>query len=244
MAAHLTVGRVAALRKKPGRYRDGYGLVLQVVNPNNASWLFCYERNGRERAMGLGPLHTVGLREARKRALAARQLLLNDIDPLDHKRAEHSKRAAAVAKNVIFRDIPSRWADFIVRGITPTCYLYRHYDYQGDLLYVGLSNSPLERQRKHRDGSHWAAMVCTITIEPFAAREDAIAAEQLAIETEFPKHNQTYNGGALPRAVERLMEAERIEPNNRGYKTPVIWLNLKLKNQYHLSRVSVCAVPM
>jgi len=105
------------------------------------------------------------------------------------------------------RDVPSRWADFIARGITPACYLYRHYDYQGDLLYVGLSNSPVERQRQHREGSHWAALVCTITIEPFATREEVIAAEQLAIETEFPKYNQTYNGRALPRAVMAIMEA-------------------------------------
>ncbi|MCP3462649.1 Arm DNA-binding domain-containing protein [Bradyrhizobium sp. CCGUVB23] len=41
-----------------------------------------YERNGRERWMGLGPLHTVSLQEARERARKARGQLLDGIDPL------------------------------------------------------------------------------------------------------------------------------------------------------------------
>ena len=99
----LTVKRIGALRKKPGRYGDGRNLVLQVVNERNASWLFCYERNGRRREMGLGPLHTIGLREARERAHTARVLLLDGIDPLEHKRAERDRLAAEAAKNVTFR---------------------------------------------------------------------------------------------------------------------------------------------
>jgi len=102
MAMALTVKRVEALRKTPGRYRDGLGLVLQVVNPNNASWLFCYERNGRTRAMGLGPIHTIGLKEARERAYYARRLLLDGVDPLEAKRAERDRRAAEAARNVTF----------------------------------------------------------------------------------------------------------------------------------------------
>jgi integrase len=102
----LTVRKVEALRKRPnrGRYGDGHGLVLQVVNPNNASWLFCYQRQGRPRSMGLGPLHTIGLKEARERAYAARRLLLDGIDPLEAKRAERDRRATEAARNVTFRE--------------------------------------------------------------------------------------------------------------------------------------------
>jgi Arm DNA-binding domain len=77
----LTMKKVAALRRRPGRYGDGQNLVLQVISESNTSWLFCYERNGRAHQMGLGPLHTVNLREARELARAARQLLLAGIDP-------------------------------------------------------------------------------------------------------------------------------------------------------------------
>jgi len=101
----LTVKKIEALREKPGRYGDGHGLVLQVVNPNNASWLFCYQRNGCPRAMGLGPLHIIGLREARQRAYTARRLLLDGVDPLEARRAERDRRAAEAAKNVAFRQV-------------------------------------------------------------------------------------------------------------------------------------------
>ena len=60
----LTAKRVATFVKRPGRYHDGHGLILVVINPNNASWQLRYQRNGRERWLGLGPLHTVTLKDA------------------------------------------------------------------------------------------------------------------------------------------------------------------------------------
>ena len=45
-------------RARPGRYGDGHGLYLVVHNANNKSYVFRYERDGRERWMGLGPIHT------------------------------------------------------------------------------------------------------------------------------------------------------------------------------------------
>ena len=49
----LTVKGIAKLTK-PGRFRDERGLYLQVMSPTNRSWLLRYERDGRERWMGLG----------------------------------------------------------------------------------------------------------------------------------------------------------------------------------------------
>lgn len=54
----LTVKGIAKLNQ-PGRYGDGHGLVLQIARSGVKSWLFRYQRDGRERWMGLGPLHTV-----------------------------------------------------------------------------------------------------------------------------------------------------------------------------------------
>jgi len=104
----LTAKLVATLVKRPGRYHDGHGLILVVVNPNNASWQLRYQRNGRERWFGLGPLHTVTLKDARERARAARLQLLDGIDPIDARRAERAKatqvvtfKAAAEAYNAL-----------------------------------------------------------------------------------------------------------------------------------------------
>jgi integrase len=99
----LTVRRVERT-VKPGRYGDGGGLWLQVVNPRNRSWLFRWERDGRDHTMGLGPVHTVSLELAREKARACRLLLLDNIDPLDHRNAERAARAAAKAKALIFKE--------------------------------------------------------------------------------------------------------------------------------------------
>jgi integrase len=97
--------------KGPGRYHDGHGLYLQVVNANNKSWLLRYERNGRERWFGLGPAHTFSLKEARERARAARQLLHDDIDPIDHRKAQRAAQAAAKAKAITFAEAARRYFD-------------------------------------------------------------------------------------------------------------------------------------
>jgi integrase len=98
----LTTKSFAKL-KRPGRYGDGHGLYLQVLSPTNRSWLFRYERNGRgERWLGLGPLHTIDLAEARDRARKARQQLLDGIDPLDARVAERTRRALEAARTITF----------------------------------------------------------------------------------------------------------------------------------------------
>src|SRR4029077_15562368 len=100
----LTAKRVAKALKCAGRYGDGHGLYLQVINDNNASWLLRYERAGRERWLGLGPVHTVGLRDARERARAARLSLLDGIDPLEAKQAAKVQRALAAAQVMTFSE--------------------------------------------------------------------------------------------------------------------------------------------
>jgi integrase len=90
----------------PGRYRDTLGevkgLLLVVLNERNASWQLRYERNGRERWMGLGPARLIGVREARIRARAMRLQILDGIDPLDSKRATKAAAVAAALKTLTF----------------------------------------------------------------------------------------------------------------------------------------------
>jgi integrase len=84
---------------------DGGGLYLTVsAGPDGTvhkSWIFRFARveNGRqiERQMGLGPTHTVTLAEAREKALAARKLRFEGIDPIEHRRRQ---RAALAAEEV------------------------------------------------------------------------------------------------------------------------------------------------
>jgi integrase len=103
----LTTKRVARLAKA-GRYidgRDNPGLYLQITDAGVKSWLLRYQRGPRERWMGLGPLHTVSLAEARNRARKARLLLLDGIDPIDHKRRTAEASAVEAAKHKTFEEV-------------------------------------------------------------------------------------------------------------------------------------------
>ena len=81
----LTAAKVASL-DKPGLYGDGLGLYLQVSVYKTKSWIFRFMINGRPRKMGLGATHTVTLSMARKKAANCRLLLLDGVDPIEHKK--------------------------------------------------------------------------------------------------------------------------------------------------------------
>jgi integrase len=102
----LTAKRVAKLAKRPGRHADGNGLYLQVINPDRgrASWVLRYQRNGRERWHGLGPLRLFTLKEARERARKAKQQIHDGGDPIAARKAEKVERALAVARQMTFAD--------------------------------------------------------------------------------------------------------------------------------------------
>ncbi len=90
-------------KAKPGRYGDGAGLWLQVTTVGNRSWLFRYGRDGKKRAMGLGPTHSVTLAEARVRAREARHVLLDDEDPIELKHRLRSEEIAEAARSMTFK---------------------------------------------------------------------------------------------------------------------------------------------
>ena len=62
------------MRKPPGTYLDGAGLHLQVSENLSRSWIFRFKSpvRGKERYMGLGPIHTISLAQARELANQAR----------------------------------------------------------------------------------------------------------------------------------------------------------------------------
>ena len=109
-ANKLTALKVSRL-KTPGRYCDGLGLWLQVSDAGTKAWLFRYTRHGRARQMGLGGLHTISLAEARIRARAARQLLLDGEDPIEVKRRKRDEAKAEGSERMLFRDAVARFLE-------------------------------------------------------------------------------------------------------------------------------------
>ena len=71
--------------------------------------------------------------------------------------------------------------------------LYRHYDRNGKLLYVGISISAFTRFMSHRTKSKWACEIAAMTIEACADRAEALERERAAIQAERPLWNIKHN---------------------------------------------------
>jgi integrase len=104
MSHNRLSARTVISKKRRGRYSDGDGLVLQISKWGTKSWIFRFERDGRERHMGLGSLSTVSLAMARDAAQKCRQLLLEGRDPIEQRNAELRQRRLEMAKHVTFRE--------------------------------------------------------------------------------------------------------------------------------------------
>jgi integrase len=109
----LTAIAVSKLTQ-PGRYAVGHGVYLQITGDRGRSWVFRFEREygggkRRGRHIGLGPCALVSLAEAREKGLEYRRLLLNGIDPLEHKKALRQRALEAAARSVTFRECAERY---------------------------------------------------------------------------------------------------------------------------------------
>lgn len=94
--------------------------------------------------------------------------------------------------------------------------LYRHFDKDGRLLYVGVSLSAISRLAQHRDSSHWFSEIASVNVEWFESRELALAAERVAVAKEKPLHNRM------------LRREEKLEPPPRAVaavERPLLRLN-------------------
>jgi Arm DNA-binding domain len=101
------IGRLSALQvqrlRKPGKYHDGGGLYLLIHPGGSRSWAFRYGQGGKTWA-GIGPLHTVGLAEARERAKDLRLKILDGIDPVAAKRGDRQMARLTAVRNMTFAE--------------------------------------------------------------------------------------------------------------------------------------------
>jgi len=96
--------RVASTVKKRGMHADGGGLYLQVSNYDSKSWVFRFAMNNRTRDMGLGPVHTISLAEAREEALKCRKMVRNGEDPIEARKLLRARRQVDARKVKTFRE--------------------------------------------------------------------------------------------------------------------------------------------
>ena len=98
----LTAKEVAKLRKQLGFHPDGGGLYLRVKQnkrgERSASWIYRYKRCD----LGLGPLDSVSLAQARQKAADGRKQRLENIDPIAAKRAAQAAETLEKARAISF----------------------------------------------------------------------------------------------------------------------------------------------
>jgi integrase len=91
----LTEAKIRTATKN-GLHADGRGLYLQI-RPNARSWVYRFTLNGRTRDMGLGSLAVISLVKARAKATAARALVAEGVDPIEHAKAQEATPGAPKA---------------------------------------------------------------------------------------------------------------------------------------------------
>ena len=70
--------------------------------------------------------------------------------------------------------------------------LYRWFDKDGYLLYVGISRSLHSRVKQHEKTAQWITEASFMTVEWFETRREVERAEKNAIKFENPLHNKAY----------------------------------------------------
>lgn len=97
-------------------------------------------------------------------------------------------------------DMPMRTFEFSApiptRGETPKDLasgyeqvLYRFFDAEGDLLYVGITWNPYRRWQRHANKAAWFGSAVRVTCEVFPNEWTALKAEVAAIHSERPIFN-------------------------------------------------------
>jgi predicted GIY-YIG superfamily endonuclease len=95
--------------------------------------------------------------------------------------------------------------------------LYRWYNTNDELLYVGITKNAYNRHKQHINNKEWCVLedLKETKYEYFDSRELLIAAEKLAIVLEKPKYNVTYNENPIPfktKSAEPRIQSKKKKP--------------------------------
>src|SRR5215469_3950621 len=129
----LTEMQVRSAKPAKGKFvarlLDGAGLYLQVTRSLsegwNRNWIFRYELDGARHDLGLGPAHTVRLKDARAKAAELRRQIYSGIDPAQERKeakAERKAKLAAEIKRITFEQCAEQY----IRVHAPTWKSAKH----------------------------------------------------------------------------------------------------------------------
>ena len=96
-------------KEKDGKLSDGKGMYLKVTKAGGKYWRLKYRHphTKKERTLGLGVYPEISLKKARQKRDEARQLLLDGIDPSDHRKTQKAESFAAATNT--FESLARDW---------------------------------------------------------------------------------------------------------------------------------------
>lgn len=109
----LTDLKVRQIKPEPKakKHTDGGGLFLLVAPTGGKLWRLAYRYDGKQKLMALGAYPAVGLKAARERRDAARELLANGVDPGENRKAVKAAKTEQASNS--FEVVAREW---IARG--------------------------------------------------------------------------------------------------------------------------------
>lgn len=208
VATPLTATQIKNAKPKDNPYKlsDGKGLYLHVTPKGSKLWKMDFTLHAKRKTASFGEYPEVSLEQARERCLAARALIRDGIDPVQHK--NHEQQAAKVEAFNTFEAVAWEWFEHHVKPKSPKhvsrTRAYLEHDLLPDLgkLPIASIEAPtlLEclrkiEARKNRDGAN-----CTETAN--RVRSQMSALWRYAIATGKAKHDIAHDlRGALQKHV-------------------------------------------
>ncbi len=188
---------------KPGRYGDGGGLYLRIAEyprqdgtpARSRNWVFRFERDGRERWMGLGALSTLSLAQARALARECRALLVQGLDPIDARQARRRGTKLAAARATTFKQVA--------------------------LAYIK-DHSPTWKNPAHR--AQWPSTLATYVYPHIGDLAVDDIDEALVLKCLRPIWRDVPETASRVRGrIERVLDAAKAQGLRKGLENPARW---------------------
>ena len=116
--------------------------------------------------------------------------------------------------------------------------LYRHFDKNGVLLYVGISLSAIGRLSQHKQRSDWFSKIEYVKIKNFRTRKELHAAERIAISFEKPLYNISLNKQFLSLPTKQHLQTRLInnlEQIQRNSREGIVYSIFSVSRMFNIS---------
>lgn len=188
--------RTVQTLSEPGRHADGDGLYLVVDEGGGKRWVYLYRLAGRRREMGLGPLRSVSLAQARELAGRARALAAQGQDPVE------ARQAAAPAPEP---------APEPVRKVPP-------FSAVADAFMDDRADE--WRNAKHRQ--QWRNTLTTYAANLWSMPVDEIGTPEVLAALRPIWREKPETASRLRGRIERVLDAAKVEGHREG-ENPARW---------------------